>query len=166
MAKDSPESKRVAVVLFNLGGPDSLKAVRPFLFNLFADRAIIDLPAIARYPLAAVISSGRNKSAQANYAVMGGASPLLPETQAQADALEISLQSQSPDTVVRCFIAMRYWRPSTADTAKASLMRSFCCRSTRNIRPRRPAHLWRNGPGPIRVRDAHAPSVAIRPWTE
>jgi ferrochelatase len=119
MAKDSPESKRVAVVLFNLGGPDSLKAVRPFLFNLFADRAIIDLPAIARYPLAAVISSGRNKSAQANYAVMGGASPLLAETQAQADALEVALQSQSPDILVRCFIAMRYWRPLTADTAKA-----------------------------------------------
>jgi ferrochelatase len=119
MAKDSPAPKRIAVVLFNLGGPDSLTAVRPFLFNLFADRAIIDLPAIARYPLAALISSGRNKSAQANYAVMGGASPLLGETQAQADALEVALQSQSPDTLMRCFIAMRYWRPFTADTAKA-----------------------------------------------
>src|SRR5438270_900869 len=68
---------KLAVVLFNLGGPDSLKAVKPFLFNLFRDRAIIGLPALARYPLAALIATTREKTAQANYAVMGGASPLL-----------------------------------------------------------------------------------------
>lgn len=108
---------KTAVVLFNLGGPDSLKAVRPFLFNLFRDPAIITLPAIARYPLAALISTTRNKMAQANYAIMGGRSPLLPETEAQAAALEAELRGAGMDA--RTFIAMSYWRPFIADTAKA-----------------------------------------------
>ncbi|HMO42758.1 MAG TPA: ferrochelatase, partial [Phenylobacterium sp.] len=64
--------KKLAVVLFNLGGPDGPDAVQPFLFNLFRDPAIIGLPAPARYPLAALISTTRRKSAQANYAIMGG----------------------------------------------------------------------------------------------
>ena len=71
---------RVAVVLFNLGGPDGPEAVRPFLYNLFKDPAIISVPALLRYPIAALISSRREASAQANYNIMGGASPLLPET--------------------------------------------------------------------------------------
>ena len=71
---------RVAVVLFNLGGPDGPEAVRPFLYNLFKDPAIISVPALLRYPIAALISSRRETSAQANYNIMGGASPLLPET--------------------------------------------------------------------------------------
>jgi ferrochelatase len=108
---------RLAVVLFNLGGPDSLKAVKPFLFNLFRDRAIINLPAVTRYPLAALISTTREKLAQANYAMMGGASPLLRETTAQAAALETVLQARSPDVETRCFIAMRYWKPFAKETA-------------------------------------------------
>lgn len=108
---------KLAVVLFNLGGPDSLAAVRPFLFNLFRDPAIIQLPAIARYPLAALISTTRSKTAQANYALMGGRSPLLPETQAQAKALEAELTAQGHDA--RVFIAMRYWKPFADETAKA-----------------------------------------------
>jgi ferrochelatase len=107
---------KLAVVLFNLGGPDSLKAVRPFLFNLFRDPAIIQLPPIARYPLAALISTTRDKAAQANYAIMGGRSPLLPETEAQAQALEAELKAQGYDA--RVFIAMRYWRPFAAEAAK------------------------------------------------
>lgn len=107
---------KLAVVLFNLGGPDSLKAVRPFLFNLFRDPAIIQLPAIARYPLAALISTTRNRPAQANYAIMGGRSPLLPETRAQAEALETELRAQGHDA--RVFIAMRYWKPFAAETAR------------------------------------------------
>ena len=107
---------KLAVVLFNLGGPDSLEAVRPFLFNLFRDPAIIQLPAIARYPLAALISTTRNKPAQANYAIMGGRSPLLPETEAQARALEAELAAQGHDAKV--FIAMRYWKPFAEQTAK------------------------------------------------
>lgn len=110
--------KKLAVVLFNLGGPDSLKAVKPFLFNLFRDPAIITLPAVVRYPLAALISTTRNRSAQANYAKMGGASPLLPETKAQAAALETALQGRVADTQVRCFIAMRYWKPFAAEAAR------------------------------------------------
>jgi len=111
-------TKKLAVVLFNLGGPDSLKAVKPFLFNLFRDPAIITLPAVARYPLATLISTTRNRSAQANYAKMGGASPLLPETRAQAAALEVALKGSAPDSDVRCFIAMRYWKPFAAETAR------------------------------------------------
>lgn len=106
---------RVAVVLFNLGGPDSLEAVRPFLFNLFRDPAIITLPAIARYPLAALISTTRNKMAQANYAIMGGRSPQLPETEAQAVALQAELVARGVEA--KTFIAMSYWKPFVRDTA-------------------------------------------------
>ena len=111
------EHPKVAVVLFNLGGPDSLKAVRPFLFNLFRDPAIIGLPAGVRHRLAWVISTGRNRAAQANYAEMGGASPLLKETRAQASALEASLQDHLASSEVRVFTAMRYWKPLTEQTA-------------------------------------------------
>lgn len=110
---------RIAVVLFNLGGPDSLAAVRPFLFNLFRDKAIIDLPALARYPLAALISTTRAKSARANYALMGGASPLLPETTKQAAALEAELRRDRPYDEIKVFIAMRYWSPLAKQTAAA-----------------------------------------------
>jgi protoporphyrin/coproporphyrin ferrochelatase len=108
---------RLAVVLFNLGGPHDLKAVKPFLFNLFRDPAIISLPAAARYPLAAMIATTRAKSAQANYQVMGGASPLLAETQDQATALEAALNASSPNLKASCFIAMRYWDPFAKETA-------------------------------------------------
>jgi ferrochelatase len=108
---------KVAVVLFNLGGPDSLKAVRPFLFNLFRDRAIIQLPTVPRLALAALISTTRNKTAQANYAMMGGASPLLRETQAQAAALEAHLRTIAPQHQSRVFVAMRYWKPFAAEAA-------------------------------------------------
>jgi len=110
---------RLAVVLFNLGGPDGPDSVRPFLFNLFNDAAIIGLPTVARTPLAALISTTRAKSARANYAIMGGGSPLLGETQAQAAALEAALAERLPESTARCFIAMRYWHPLTAETARA-----------------------------------------------
>ncbi|WP_366928847.1 ferrochelatase [Phenylobacterium sp.] len=109
--------KKLAVVLFNLGGPDSLKAVKPFLFNLFRDPAIIDLPAAARLLLAAFISTTRGRMARANYGRIGGASPLLPQTRAQAAALETALQATRPEVETRCFIAMRYWTPLAAETA-------------------------------------------------
>jgi ferrochelatase len=110
---------RLAVVLFNLGGPDGPRAVRPFLFNLFSDPAIITLPAAARLPLAALIAATRAKSARANYARMGGGSPLLPETVAQAGVLEAALKDACPDVEARAFIAMRYWTPTTEEAAAA-----------------------------------------------
>jgi ferrochelatase len=117
-AKSRTSSRRLAVVLFNLGGPDSLKAVRPFLFNLFNDPAIIALPSLARTALATLISFSRERTAQANYALMGGASPLLPETQAQAQALEERLAAELPGADSRVFIAMRYWSPASDETAR------------------------------------------------
>ena len=109
---------RLAVVLFNLGGPDGPDAVRPFLFNLFRDKAIIGAPAPIRYPLAAFISATRAKGARANYALMGGGSPLLPETRAQAAALQAELNRIRPGGESRVFIAMRYWKPFAAETAR------------------------------------------------
>ena len=111
------KGRRIAVVLFNLGGPDDQASVKPFLFNLFNDPAIIGLPGIARTPLARLISSRRERTAQANYALMGGGSPLLPETRTQARALEAALSTRLPGDEVRVFIAMRYWNPLTEETA-------------------------------------------------
>lgn len=108
-------TRKIAIVLFNLGGPDGPEAVRPFLFNLFNDPAIIALPGIVRTPLAALISRRREENAKRSYAIMGGASPLLPETQAQAQALEAALAA--PGDEARCFIAMRYWHPFSEETA-------------------------------------------------
>lgn len=109
--------RRIAVVLFNLGGPDDPASVRPFLFNLFRDPAIIGLPDPFRTWLAGLISSRRETGAQANYALMGGGSPLLGETRNQAAALEQTLMARLPDDDVRAFIAMRYWSPLSEQTA-------------------------------------------------
>jgi ferrochelatase len=109
---------KLAIVLFNLGGPDGPAAVRPFLANLFRDPAIIGLPAVVRHPLAAFVAKRREKAAQANYDLMGGASPLLPETEAQAAALEAELKQMAPDVESRVFIAMRYWTPFAKETAQ------------------------------------------------
>ncbi|MFA4938149.1 ferrochelatase [Brevundimonas sp.] len=114
---EATQGRRIAVVLFNLGGPDDQASVKPFLFNLFNDPAIIGLPGIVRTPLAKLISSRRETSAQANYALMGGGSPLLPETRRQAGALETVLNARLSDDTVRVFIAMRYWDPLTEETA-------------------------------------------------
>ena len=110
---------KLAVVLLNLGGPDGPAAVRPFLFNLFRDPAIVRLPAIARYPLAALIATTRTRTAQANYALMGGASPLLPGTEAQGRALAAALTAQAPAIETKVFVAMRYWKPFAKETARA-----------------------------------------------
>ncbi len=108
--------KKIAVVLFNLGGPDSLDTVQPFLFNLFNDPNIIKIPAIVRTPLALLISKLRaRKKAKAIYAALGGRSPLLENTDAQARALEKQLINLGS---VRVFIAMRYWHPMSEQVAK------------------------------------------------
>src|ERR1039457_2080943 len=108
-------SKRVGVVLFQLGGPDSLAAVEPFLFNLFCDPDIIDFPfsRIGRRPLARLISSTRAKKAAQHYAVIGGGSPIRKFTERQAAALEARLKWGGLDA--RCVVAMRYWHPFTVE---------------------------------------------------
>lgn len=113
-------SRRVALILFNLGGPDSLRAVRPFLFNLFNDRAIIGAPQPFRFLLAQLISRARAKTARANYEKIGGSSPLLRETQKQCDALEQAISKKITNITFRCFPAMRYWRPFVKQAAKAA----------------------------------------------
>ncbi len=100
---------RVAVVLFNLGGPDGPDDVQPFLKNLFSDPAIIRSPAPIRWLVARLISKSRAPSARENYARMGGGSPLLAETRKQAAALDVELTRRGRDA--KSFIAMRYWSP-------------------------------------------------------
>ena len=107
---------RLAVVLFNLGGPDSLKTVEPFLFNLFNDPAIIGGARPFRWAMAKFISRRRAKVAREIYRKLGGKSPLLDETRAQAEALQRRLTDQADP--VRVFIAMRYWHPMSGDVAR------------------------------------------------
>ncbi|MHA6287901.1 ferrochelatase [Maricaulis sp. CAU 1757] len=110
--------KKLAVVLFNLGGPDKPEAVKPFLRNLFRDPAIIQAPGFVREGLAWLISTQRNKEATENYAKMGGGSPLLPETEKQAAALRAILQIELDGfDDIRVWPAMRYWHPFTEDVA-------------------------------------------------
>jgi ferrochelatase len=113
-------SRRVAIILFNLGGPDKQEAVRPFLFNLFNDKAIIAAPQPFRFFLAQLISRTREKLAKANYALMGGGSPILPETVKQVEALEAEMAKRVSNVTFKCFPAMRYWKPFTKDAAKAA----------------------------------------------
>ena len=105
---------KTAVVLFNLGGPSSLESVRPFLFNLFNDPAIIGLPQPFRGLLAAVIAIRRTPLAKKIYALMGGSSPLLANTRAQAEALEARLGDD-----YKTFVVMRYWHPRAAEQIAA-----------------------------------------------
>jgi ferrochelatase len=108
-------SRRVGVVLFQLGGPDSLEAVEPFLFNLFCDPDIIDFPfsRLGRRALAKLISTTRAKKAAQHYAAIGGGSPVRRFTEQQAEALEARLMRDGVDA--RCVAAMRYWHPFTAE---------------------------------------------------
>ncbi len=103
-----------AVILFNLGGPDKLDAVRPFLFNLFNDRAIINIIQPFRFFLAHFISWMRKRKACNIYAKMGGASSIVPNTASQASLLEIMLNTQDPTAQYKVFFAMRYWHPRVA----------------------------------------------------
>ncbi|MDP6341917.1 MAG: ferrochelatase [Alphaproteobacteria bacterium] len=110
---------RLAIVLFNLGGPDSLEAVRPFLRNLFSDPAIIAAPGPVRWLLARLISTRRASHAREIYRQIGGRSPLLPETETQARALEAALRERLPKIAeVRAFPCMRYWHPMSEAVAR------------------------------------------------
>src|SRR6202023_876963 len=103
-------TKPIGIVLLNLGGPDSLEAVEPFLYNLFSDPDIIDFPlaSIARRPLAYLIARSRARHVSHHYAEIGGRSPILEHTVRQAAALEQELRS-TPDMDARVVVAMRYW---------------------------------------------------------
>jgi len=118
-------TRRVGVVLFQLGGPDSLAAIEPFLYNLFCDPDIIDFPfaRIGRKPLAKLISAARSRKVQHHYATIGGASPIRRFTERQARALEAELAELGLEA--RCFVAMRYWHPFTAE-AVAQLQAAAC----------------------------------------
>lgn len=111
----SEQYRRVAVVLFNLGAPDRPAAVAPFLRNLFLDPAILRMPWPLRAIVARIIAAFRRRPAMANYALLGGSSPLLDITRQQAKALQAVL----PNAQIRCFIAMRYWHPFAGVVAQA-----------------------------------------------
>ena len=105
---------RIGVLLLNLGGPDKIEDVRPFLYNLFSDPEIIRLPVKAlQKPLAWLISTLRAKTSQENYLEIGGGSPLREITEAQAEALEIKLKEMGQDAKI--YIGMRYWHPYTEE---------------------------------------------------
>jgi ferrochelatase len=111
-------AKKIAVILFQLGGPDSQAAVEPFLYNLFCDPDIINFPGsfLARKPLAKWISTRRSKTSGKNYAAIGGGSPIRRLTEQQARALEVALR---PHISARTIVAMRYWHPDTSDAIAA-----------------------------------------------
>lgn len=116
--------KRIGVVLFQLGGPDSLSAIEPFLYNLFSDPDIIDFPfaRLARQPLARLIAASRAKKVQEHYAQIGGRSPIREMTERQARALESALNARLD---ARVFVGMRYWHPLIGETVEEVRRQSF-----------------------------------------
>ncbi len=130
--------QRVAVVLLNLGGPDSLDAVRPFLYNLFSDPDIFKLPLarLTQRPFATLISRRRAHEATKGYAAIGGGSPLLQNTRAQAQALQAALAVaiDAPDasegndlrkTTADVYVCMRYWHPMAPEVVAALKERAY-----------------------------------------
>ena len=111
---------KIAIILFNLGGPDSLEAVQPFLRNLFSDPAILRVPSIIRGPLASFIARRRAPIAREIYGKIGGASPILGQTEAQARALEEALGAGDGEGHEwRGYVCMRYWHPMTEATVRS-----------------------------------------------
>lgn len=104
-------ARKIAIILFNLGGPDEARAIKPFLFNLFNDPAIIDLPKMLRWLVAKMISSRRAVKANDIYNKIGGKSPILEFTNEQAQALENKLNSENDNSDYKVFVSMRYWNP-------------------------------------------------------
>ncbi len=105
---------RTGVLLLNLGGPEKIEDVRPFLYNLFSDPEIIRLPfPWLQKPLAWLISTLRSKKSEDNYQDIGGGSPLLQITEAQAEALQSKLSGEGSE--IRVYVGMRYWHPFTEE---------------------------------------------------
>src|ERR1700677_2483420 len=111
-------SKKIAIILFQLGGPDNQAAVEPFLYRLFCDPDIINFPGafLARKPLAKLISTTRSKVVREHYAEIGGGSPILRLTERQARALESALRVH---IAARTIVAMRYWHPNTEEAIES-----------------------------------------------
>jgi ferrochelatase len=107
-----------AVILFNLGGPDKLKNVEPFLFNLFNDPAILNLPFFFRFPLAKLIANRRAPTAKKIYQELGGSSPILKLTEEQSNALEVKLNKDDISSNYKCFVVMRCWHPRAEQVVK------------------------------------------------
>jgi len=107
-----------AIILFNLGGPDKIENVEPFLFNLFNDPAILNLPTFIRYPLAKLISKRRAPIAKKIYEELGGSSPILKLTREQSSALETELNKNETEDEYKCFVVMRCWNPRAKDVIK------------------------------------------------
>jgi ferrochelatase len=107
-----PELRPKALILLNMGGPDSLESVEPFLYNLFSDSELIQLPGgrLLQRPFAKLISRLRAKKSAAAYRTIGGSSPLLEWTRRQAQGIAERLGSQ-----VRPYVIMRYWHPRAED---------------------------------------------------
>ncbi len=118
------EGKKVAVVLFQLGGPDTLENVEPFLYNLFCDPDIIDLPMgfLLRRPLAWWIARTRGAKVRKYYAQVGGGSPILKLTTRQATALQEHLSQKMN---VKTFVCMRYWHPMTEEVVQTLKSENF-----------------------------------------
>jgi ferrochelatase len=108
---------KIAVVLFQLGGPDSIESIQPFLYNLFSDPDIINFPGafLARRYIAKLISLSRAKIVAMNYQQIGGRSPIIDLTFAQANELQKKLDAIFSAKV---FVAMRYWHPSTEEVVR------------------------------------------------
>lgn len=112
--------RRVAIVLFNLGGPDAPESVRPFLVNLFRDPAILRVPGWLRPGLGWLIAWRRTKPALENYMILGGKSPLLELTEEQGRNLDAALNAaEGPDVEYKSFVCMRYWHPMSDAAARA-----------------------------------------------
>jgi ferrochelatase len=107
----------LGILLFNLGGPERLEDVRPFLFNLFSDREIINLPAVLRIPLAAFIAVTRAPKSRGYYKKIGGGSPLRRDTEAQGRALVERLAERGVEA--RAYVGMRAWSPFIDDAVEA-----------------------------------------------
>ncbi len=118
--KEIHSLEKIAVMLFNLGGPDSLQAVKPFLYNLFSDRDIIKLgPPFLQKPIASLIANIRSKKTMDAYSLIGGKSPILDITFSQAKALEDSLNKEiGLDVQFKVYVGMRYWHPFIHDVIK------------------------------------------------
>lgn len=114
----SKKQEKVAVVMINLGGPDSPNAIRPFLINFFMDKNIIRLPVPFRCLLAVFIANKRTKrEAGESYGELGGSSPLLANTQAQAKAVEAELKKNKSEKF-KTFVCMRYWHPMSPQVVR------------------------------------------------